>query len=126
MSTAAFDPEWGDDLMAIANAVGATVRPHPELAARFTPHPSHAAEFTNLALELTIATWAPEVLADLPIALVPTDHAKCSACGDELCGCETSCDLLRDVCSHYGQPYCYSCAPHNCPDCRSDKARWDR
>lgn len=126
MSAAAFDPEWGDDVMAIAHAVGVTVRPHPELAARFVPHPSHAAEFTNLALELTVAAWKPEVLADLPIALVPTDHTECSACGDDLCGCEAACDLPRDVCSHYGQPYCYSCAPHNCPDCRGDKARWDQ
>lgn len=57
MSAAAFDPEWGDDLMAIADATRETVLPHPEFAARFAPHPSHAAEFTNLALELTLLDW---------------------------------------------------------------------
>lgn len=126
MNAASSEPER-DDLMAVADAVGATVRPHPELAARFDPHPSVAAEFTNLALELTVAAWAPEVLAEFPIALVPTDHLECAGCSVTLCGCVDECpDLGRDVCSHWGKRYCYSCAPHHCADCREDERRWGR
>lgn len=124
MSAAAFDPEWGDDLMAIADAVGVSVRPHPEASAPCVPHPSVAQEFTNLALEVRMREWTAEAMADLPIALVATDHDLCSACGDTLCDCLIPCDLQRDVCSHFGKPFCYSCAPHNCPDCRIDQERW--
>lgn len=127
MSAGHVDPYWGDDWMAIADATRETVLPHPELAARFVPHPSHAAEFTALALELTLLDWTDEALADVPIALVPVDHIQCSACTETLCGCEPPCeDLQRDVCSHYGQPHCASCAPLNCADCGDDAKRWER
>lgn len=119
------DPVWGDDLMAIADAVGATSRPHPECDAKHIPHPSHAREFTNLALEMLLQEWSDQIAADLPVALIPTDHDTCTGCGDTLCRCETQCeDLARDVCSHYGKPFCPTCGPRHCPDCRSDEQRW--
>lgn len=122
-----------DDLMAIADAVGITGpakvdRRHPDFAVAFIPHPSYAREFSNLALELLVTGWATETdLADVPIALIPTDHDVCHGCADILCGCETQCGGIdRDVCSHDGRPYCPSCAPHHCSYCRADKARWGR
>lgn len=127
MSAERIDPGWGDDWMAIADATREAPLPHPELAARFIPHPSHAVEFTNLALEITLGFWADEILAEVPIALVPVDHLECSACGEALCGCDVQCEeLQRDACSHYGQPYCASCAPYNCADCGDDARRWER
>ncbi|MEV5001991.1 hypothetical protein [Nocardioides sp. LML1-1-1.1] len=137
MSTAQ-QPER-DDLMAIADAVGITQPTHldgqhPDFAVRFLPHPSHAREFTNLALEVLMARWTVEAgdalwddLAEVPIALIPTDHDVCRGCADILCGCETQCGGIdRDVCSHDGKPYCPTCAPHHCRYCADEKARWDR
>lgn len=123
MSAAAFDPEWGDDLMAITDAVGITAGPHPDMDVRFVPHPSHAQEFTNLSLELTVTEWA----ADQPIPLTPTEHLECAACSETLCACPVQCDeFQRDTCSHYGQPHCASCGPLNCADCGDEARRWER
>lgn len=117
MSAAAFDREWGDDLMAIADAPRETPLPHPELGARFIAHPSMREEFTDLALELRLLAWAEEV---------PADHTTCDACSETLCGCDVQCEALqRDACGHYGQPYCASCAPYNCADCRDEMKRFE-
>lgn len=125
--SAPFDPEWGDDLMAVADAVGASVRPHPELAARFVPHPSHAAEFTNLALELTVTDWSAEVLADVPIALVPTQHEACGRCDVAICRCDDLCTgVAEDACGHLSRPACEDCAPWVCSDCAAARKRGDR
>lgn len=130
MSAAAFDPEWGDDWMAIVNATKETPLPHPDFAVKHVPHPSlgdEREEFTDLAMELRLLDWADELLAEVPIALIPTDHDVCHACADILCGCETQCvDLERDVCSHNGRQFCVGCARHHCPECRADEARWGR
>ncbi|GEB13582.1 hypothetical protein GUY44_06945 [Pimelobacter simplex] len=127
MSTSNVNPEWDDDLLAIAEAVGVTARQHPELSVVHTPHPALREEFTNLALELTLGAWSDEVLADLPVALLPTDHEDCGGCGEVLCGCINQCDgLERDVCSHDGRQYCPGCAAHHCVYCRADEDRWGR
>lgn len=127
MSAAAFDPEWGDDLMAIADATREASLPHPEFAARFIAHPSMREEFTDLALELTLLDWTDEVTASAPIALVPTDHDVCHGCAEPLCGCPVQCDGLdRDNCGHWGRLFCETCAPHHCADCQDEKRRWER
>lgn len=130
MSAPAINPEWGDDWMAIAEAVGITPRQHPETDVQFVPHTVHAEEFTNLALEITLGRWAAEVVDCMPIALLPTDHDVCCGCGDLLCGCLDQCkdddgeDLPRDVCSHDGRAYCHRCSVHHCTYCKADVERW--
>lgn len=128
MSTA--ENAWGDDLLAIAEAVG-VVTPSGR------PHLTAPGTLLDLVPRLAVAADAlagdgdgAEVL-DQPIPYLPIDHDVCNACADILCGCETPCEeYQRDVCSHWGKPFCASCARHNCPDCRdaaaSDRAEDDR
>lgn len=122
MSAPAFDPEWGDDLMAMVDATREPALPHPDFAVSHIPHPSIGREvFTDLALELVVREWA----ADVPIALTPTEHVECSACAKTLCMCDVPCDEFPlDVCSHYGYPHCASCGPLNCADCGDEQRRW--
>lgn len=108
------DPVWGDDVMAIADAAGVTRRPEPI-------HPSLRGVLSDDALTALLDDWS----TDAPIPYLPTDHDVCAGCGDVLCNCEQHCmDLADDVCGHNGRPYCPGCAPHYCPDCRSDRDRW--
>ncbi|WGX98768.1 hypothetical protein [Nocardioides sp. L-11A] len=94
--------------------------PRPEAALVVLPGPTLAEGVTALLADVV----TPAAHAD---AHPVVDHSLCAACSDELCGCETSCEeFQRDVCSHWGKPFCASCAPHNCPDCRDEQARWDR
>lgn len=72
MSGGRIDPVWGDDLMAMADAVGITTPTHPEADVAFVPYPCHAHEFTTLALALLLDRWALES-ADEPIPYWPTD-----------------------------------------------------
>lgn len=127
MSAPAINPEWGDDWMAIAEAVGITPQQHPETDVQFVPHPVHAEEFTNLALEITLGRWAAEVLDNLPIALTVTDHEKCGRCDVTICRCEDLCDdQAEDACGHLSQPACGDCAPFVCSDCASAWMRRNR
>lgn len=119
-------PEHGDDLMAIADAVGVT-RPEPI-------HPSlRGLTLTDQALGQMLAAWSsdPGVVDDYfdhpdkPIPYLPTDHDVCHGCGDVLCGCEQHClGLAEDVCGHNSRPYCPGCAPHHCHDCMAEQGRW--
>lgn len=116
----AVDPVFGDDWMAIADAVG--VGTHPELSASFVAHPSHAGEFTNLALELMLAQW-DEQLAALASAPIPyvlvTDNAPCEGdCGRTVCHCLTErCEgcVNQGPCDH-GLRLCDECRT-TCRDC---------
>lgn len=122
MSAQPTDPDWGDDVMAIAEAVG-VVR-HPECLANYRPHPSVRGDLSDLALALAVETWSQEFTA-LEV-VVDTDHVTCGGCGEQLCGCEDQCPSLeRDVCFHNGRSYCPGCAPHYCVDCKADSDRWD-
>lgn len=126
MSAGQVDPYWGDDWMAIADATREAPLPHPELGARFIAHPSMREEFTDLALELRLLDWAEEAAADLPIALVPTEHDVCHGCAKALCRCPVQCDDIdRDNCGHWGQPFCETCAPLHCADCQDEQKRWE-
>lgn len=112
--TTPIDPDRGDDLMAIANAV---TGPEPI-------HPSLRAHLTDEVLAATLADWSAD--ADAPVPYLPTDHDVCHGCGDILCACEQHCmGLAEDVCGHNGRPHCPSCAPHYCQDCRAERGRWD-
>lgn len=117
----AIDPVFGDDWMAIADAVG--IGAHPELSASFVAHPSHAAEFTNIALELLVREWAKDVEdihPDVPIPYVlVTDNGPCEGdCGRIVCHCLTSCCegcVDQGACDH-GLRLCDECRT-TCRDC---------
>lgn len=111
MTTQRIDPVWGDDLMAIADAVGI-------VAPSGRPHPSVPGDLVDLTLALALETWAAEY-ADEPIPYVLVDHEACSGCGDAICGCEPPCATVEpDACGHKSRPYCAGCAPAYCRDCR--------
>jgi hypothetical protein len=122
MSAPTINPEWGDDILAIAEAVGVvTPSGRPHLTA-----PGTLLDLTVLLAAEAFAQTHPDLL-DEPVPYLPTSHDVCHACADILCGCEDPCEQYqRDACSHWGKPFCYSCAPHNCPDCKADQDRWGR
>ncbi|UIU47036.1 hypothetical protein [Microcystis phage MinS1] len=98
------DP-WGDDVMAIADAVGVTHTPGQTIPSAertsWAPHPSHAHEFTNLALELTLRAWAADGGVPIPHAVCEgdTDGVPCQRviCHHDDTGCAGTTD---DACSH--------------------------
>lgn len=117
----AIDPSFGDDWMAIADAVGISA-PHPAEQVRHVAHPAHAAEFTNLALELLLTKWSAELEdldPDVPIPyVVPTDNAPCEGgCGRTVCWCVVACPDTVDQgpCDH-GHRLCDECRTV-CRDC---------
>ena len=118
MSTQRIDPAWGDDLLAIAEAVGVT-------APSGRPHPTVDGDLSDLVLALALETWARDH-ADDPIPLLPTVHEPCSSCGVATCGCDDRCtDLAASACDHLSRPYCPDCAFFACDWCRMDQLRWD-
>lgn len=75
------DPEWIDDVMAIADAAGVTYPPpHPEATAQCQNHPSVRHLFADDSLEQLLADWSRAAtqadfdhLLDQPIDLLPVE-----------------------------------------------------
>ncbi|WP_143099795.1 hypothetical protein [Nocardioides psychrotolerans] len=110
--SAAMQPGWDDDLMAIADAAGVIASAHPDFDGLFLLDPLVAEGLTNMAIELGIRTWAttdPAVIEDTiydldtPIDLRPTGYLH-EPTGmwvedDQHHGCVgTDCDRLICVC----------------------------
>ena len=78
-------PEWDDDVMALADAVGVTpATGHPELACEHLPHPAHRHEFRDPALAAMVGNWAhAQAVYDEPIPFELTTAALgyCERCG---------------------------------------------
>jgi hypothetical protein len=121
----AVDPVFGDDWMAIADAIGGTA-PHPAEQVTHVAHPAYAAEFTNLALELLLAKWEEQLEdldPDVPIPyFIPTDDAPCEGdCGRTVCHCLTACcegSVDQGPCDH-GLRLCDECR-EVCRDCQDN------
>lgn len=131
-------PEWGDDLMAIADATGVTAPRHPDFNIAHRPHPAIAHHFTDLAIELGIRAWATQrptfveasaYDVDSPIHLTPAGYLN-EATGmwvedDQHHACiGTDCDRILCVCpdalcaGHTAQA-----CPHQdllCDECRGE------
>lgn len=65
------DPVWGDDLMAIADAVG--IVDHPERLRNYRPHLSVRGDLSDLAIAVAVETFTLEFDLDAPIPFIPTD-----------------------------------------------------
>ena len=122
--SAGTDPVFGDDWMAIADAVG-------DMPAREVGpivHPSLRALFTDLALELLLREWSKDVEVidpDVPIPyVVVTDDALCEGgCGRVVCHCLTACcegSVDQGPCDH-GYRLCDECR-ETCGECLDNRA----
>lgn len=120
------DPTWGDDWMAVADAVGVSRGPEPL-------HPSVRGHLADEALAATLEDWSADIVddhflnPDAPIPFVLTDHTQCDGCDEQICGCEQPCSHLhREACTHStGKILCPTCADRLCADCKAETARWD-
>lgn len=128
MSTA--NPEWVDDFMDLADAVGVTTPP----SAPAQPHPWMQERIDQLAAEDVLLTWSQaaagvdlldELAENTPIPFtVVLDHAACEGLGCDrvICKCATGlCSgTTVQACPHH-ELLCDECRLH-CPDCRIDYA----
>lgn len=131
MSAAVIDPEWGDDWMALVDAVGLGKPLHPECSTKHVAHPCHRHEFTDQALEQRMQNWVEQV-TDPHASREAASHELCDGCGVLLCDCSADCgQYLPEASCGHGRWLCASCNTSECPECAVDfeddrgADRWD-
>lgn len=118
MTAARIDPVWGDDFLAIAEAVGVVRNPDHDDEIWFLTTPGDLGdmllgiELQTMALEFDLDRWD----LDTPIPLVPTEAEKCGGCGE----------TRADACGHRSWALCDECRLGICRDCRDETPGWDQ